>query len=382
MHVKRLFFAVVLTTILFSVIARADYVEVRRAANVRVDPNGDADTALRAELGTNLHLVESETQNGYYHVEDPQTGTQGWIYRSLVRRFPGNIPQPGATSASFHSTLGVPFPLNRCKIPYNETPQKKLSIESCGLQGNAGDNTGEAGQNPQKNDLCITGAAQPISISDLAQLQQEVDDSGMKYGNKRRGKSGPPLDRTPLTTLPPVGDSLQLGEGSLVTFVGYLSEAHYSPESASKDGESVNCGRSKHEEADIHVALGSKPGRIKKKDPDRLERLCKSISAEFIPHARPDVWDVSTLNQVSDLERPVRVTGHLFFDGSHEPCRNGKPLGTEPRRISSWEIHPVYTFEVCKFDDIKKCSATSKAAWQPISNADGIDLSEDDVEEP
>jgi hypothetical protein len=378
MQKARTLLIVIASVIAFTAVASADYVEVRKAANVRVEPNGDSETAFRAEIGANLHLMEAEAKNGYYHVEDTQTGKEGWIYRSLVRRFAGNVPEPGTGSASVHSTLGVPFPVTRCKIPYNETPQKKLSIESCGLQGNAEDKTGEAAQNPHKNDLCVTGVAQAIAIPDLAQLQQEVDDSGMKYGNKRRGKSGPPIDRTPLTTLPPVGDGLRLGEGSLVTFVGYLSEAHYSPESPSKDGESVNCGRSNHEDVDIHVALSSKPGRIKKKDPDRLDRLCKSISAEFIPHARPDAWDVSTLNQVSDLERPVRVTGQLFFDGSHEPCKDGKPVGTEPRRIASWEIHPIYTFEVCKFVDPKKCSATSKAAWQPISSADGIDFGEND----
>ena len=39
----------------------------------------------------------------------------------------------------------------------------------------------------------------------------------------------------------------------------------------------------------------------------------------------------------------VRMTGQLFFDGSHSPCINGH--GGPPRR-SIWEIHPVFAIEV------------------------------------
>jgi hypothetical protein len=220
--------------------------------------------------------------------------------------------------------------------------------------------------------------AQPITISDLVALQEEVDATGMDYGSKFQGKN-PPMDRTPLTTLPPLPNALRLEEDSLVTFVGYMADAHYSPSSETATGETVNCHKAKHDMADIHITLTTEAGKIKPKDPKRIEKLCKSISAEFIPHFRPAVWDVSTLNQVIDLERPVRVTGHLFFDASHEPCRDGKPVGSDPRRIAGWEIHPIYTFEVCKFDDIKKCTAANKSAWQPMSSATGIDLSEDDT---
>jgi hypothetical protein len=86
-------------------------------------------------------------------------------------------------------------------------------------------------------------------------------------------------------------------------------------------------------------------------------------------------------HQVSDLGRPIRVTGQLFFDASHEPYKEGKPVGSEPRWISSWEIHPIYTFEVCKFSNPKQCTATNTAAWRPVSKADGIDLGEEDDED-
>jgi len=376
---RRLFRTVMLLVLFLPLIARADYVEVGRAAKVYIESNRNSDVLFRAEVGTDLHLVESDTQNGYYHVEDSKTGTQGWIYRSMVRRFSGDIPQAETGSANPQSTFGQPFPLNRCTLPYNEQPQKGLAIETCGLQGDAKDRTPEAVQNPHKNNLCLTGVAQPIAFSDLAKLQQEVDDSGMEYGSKFQHKS-PPMDRSPLTKLPPLANGIQLEEGSLVTFIAYMADAHYSPSSASSKGESVNCSESQHEQADIHIALSSEPGKIKSKDPKRIEKLCRTVSAEFIPHARPAIWDGPTLNQVIDVERPVRVTGQLFFDASHEPCHDRKPVGSDPRRMTGWEIHPIYRFEVCKFTDIKKCSVTSTAAWQPMSKADGIALEVDDEE--
>jgi hypothetical protein len=78
---------------------------------------------------------------------------------------------------------------------------------------------------------------------------------------------------------------------------------------------------------------------------------CQSFTAEITPHFRPDEWLIlSTLHKTStktawdrivaqELDRPLRITGQMFFDGSHRPC-----VGEEgrPPRISVWEIHPVY----------------------------------------
>jgi hypothetical protein len=383
MHKRCLAATMILVLLFCAALAYADYVEVRKSASIHTDPSSKSAVAFRADVGTNLHLVEADTQNGYYHVEDLTTGDQGWLYRSFVRRFPGDIRKNG-TGTTTQGNLGARFPVDRCKAPYNEEPATGLAIEFCGLQGDASNGSAEAVQNLRKNNLCQTGTAQPVTISDLIELQAEVDDSGLVYGSRFRGKS-PPLDRSSLASLPPLKNGAKLGEGDLVTFVGYLSEAHYMPKSASKDdkkgGESVNCHKTQHETADIHLALNSGPGRIKPKDPLHQEKFCKTISAEFIPHLRPAVWNVDNLNLVTDAERPIRVTGQLFFDGSHEPCRSGKAATGDPQRIAVWEIHPVYTLEVCKFDDIKKCPTAGKSAWQPLSSADGINVGEDEQDQ-
>src|SRR5262249_56066168 len=66
-----------------------------------------------------------------------------------------------------------------------------------------------------------------------------------------------------------------------------------------------------------------------------------------------------------DLDRPLRITGQMFFDGSHRPC-----VGDEgrPPRISVWEIHPVYGIDVCKKKSLTACRANVDADWTPLSD--------------
>jgi hypothetical protein len=42
------------------------------------------------------------------------------------------------------------------------------------------------------------------------------------------------------------------------------------------------------------------------------------------------------------------------------PCKNGVPQGSNPKRVSLWEIHPIYSFEVCPSGD---CAT---GGWQPL----------------
>jgi len=53
-------------------------------------------------------------------------------------------------------------------------------------------------------------------------------------------------------------------------------------------------------------------------------------------------------SRVNEFQRPGRVTGHLMFDSSHSRCTRGKPVKGDPSRISLWEVHRIYNFEVCQ----------------------------------
>ncbi len=90
-------------TLAASLVCRADYLEVRRAALIKFDPAGDAGPIRRGVIGELLPLEDDDQTNGYYEVRlgDSQTG---WIYRTLVRRHPGDIPTEDDEGE-------IPFPL-------------------------------------------------------------------------------------------------------------------------------------------------------------------------------------------------------------------------------------------------------------------------------
>jgi len=88
--------------ICFSIVAvRADYLEVRRSAYIRAESNREAQVVERIEPGSYLDLLDDGRQsNGYYHVMIISQGRTGWIYRTLVRRYPGSIPEPAAETGT------------------------------------------------------------------------------------------------------------------------------------------------------------------------------------------------------------------------------------------------------------------------------------------
>jgi hypothetical protein len=119
-----------------------------------------------------------------------------------------------------------------------------------------------------------------------------------------------------------------------------------------RNGESVNCNHKTRPWNDVHIAL------VKSASTDE----CSSITAQISPHFRPDDWAPIALK---DLDRPVRITGQLFFDSAHTPCHNGvKP---RPRRQSVWEVHPVYRIEVCSTStSLSTCKANDDSKWKDL----------------
>ena len=56
------------------------------------------------------------------------------------------------------------------------------------------------------------------------------------------------------------------------------------------------------------------------------------------------VWDKGPSPMVVEgFRRP----GEPIMDGWEYFYSNGEPVGRNPKRISLWEIHPIYKFEVC-----------------------------------
>ena len=231
-----------------------------------------------------------------------------------------------------------------CASPGYPTPAPTNSpaIDAqCGLSG--GGSGPEGQQDMTKNNFCATGTPQEITVADLTSLQAHVvKNTSINFGSENKGtrKKGPTTNRAPLK---------KLGEGKLVALKAFVLIARQ------EGGESVNCGKNVPDGAlfhDIHISLVGSTD---------VEDECSSVVAEMSPHHRPDAWTHGNVEKVSKAKLPVRVTGQLYFDSSHFPCSNGQGAGEgNPKRVSLWEIHPIYKFEVCTAD----CDGAG--TWLPL----------------
>jgi len=239
-----------------------------------------------------------------------------------------NAMAPDTASAIKPSCLAPDFP-----------EPTALAIDAqCGNEGNGGK---EAAQNSVKNNFCPPSETPAdITIAAFQQLQKDVENnSSINFGS-----SGPTTDRSPLKTL---------GEGKLVTLKAFILKARQ------EGGESVNCKGHLLNETDktdfyhdIHISFVDDANKPQTGDAKAIsdKKECTGIVAEMSPHHRPDNWTADNVNKVVAAKALVRITGQQFFDSSHVPCSNGAPLGSNPKRISLWEIHPIYKFEVCTGD--------------------------------
>ena len=91
-----------------------------------------------------------------------------------------------------------------------------------------------------------------------------------KFGDRKHL----PPDRAPLHRITSENGT-PIGEGTLVQYVAFISEARHSNVSS---GESVNCTRRGAPKNDIHLDLNASLD----------EEQCQSVSAEMSPHFRPD----------------------------------------------------------------------------------------------
>jgi hypothetical protein len=250
--------------------------------------------------------------------------------------------------------INQPFNVG-CNLPFSGGQSHEID-QRCPNEGCAPRESDKA-QNMVKNNLCATGTPVQISPASIDKLQAAVDllvqQGQISYGND----TGPPqpADRAKLKRLSTVdagGHPVTLGEGDLVTLDAFVLDAkHDDTFPFGFKGESVNCKNSLLEWNDIHVALGESASA----------QECSSVTAEIIPHFRPDVWERFDSNACTSphVTRPlpvkgirVKITGQLFFDGSHKPNSCAAPApGGNPLRRSVWEIHPVYAIEV--FDTAK-----------------------------
>lgn len=240
----------------------------------------------------------------------------------------GGVPTTSTAAGHVIVQKGVFNPV--CTLPFAGV-RNASADDHCGMQGGSSDPAKQA-ESTSKNDFCeATKPPQTLSYQNLIDLQSQ---------SSNIPKSIP--DRSVVTAL---------GEGKYISYIAFVKDAHYSDVTA---GEAVNCNIAGNDTNDIHIVLVQDSG------PNVDE--CTSTTAEMSPHFRPPSWTPENIMKAS-AGHPVRVQGHLFYDGSHTPCTaHSRP---NPKRASLWEVHPVYSFDVCTQTTIAECQQ-STAEWTPL----------------
>lgn len=272
------------------------------------------------------------------------------------------LPVSGEAQKLKFKTCGKPLPLQL--KPFTHKPQR---IDY--LCGNTGCFKGAANdkQNAMKNNFCA-----PVTKLTTVTLKTFGDLGNASTNEPSIPKGEPPPSRAKLANIITVGNGAKLGEGKTVTFVGYVLDARHS--NVDKDeplkkgnGESVQCNLLGCAYNDIHITLAEDPNE---------KAFCNTIVAEIIPHYRPPAWDLFDSPDYAAFlkNHPVKISGQLFFDGSHVPCTSEGKAGFNPitkhddfERLALWEIHPIYAIDVCKHTQKSQCRASDPSAWFPFT---------------
>lgn len=91
-RIQQILAAAILLVVLVASAARADYLELRRNANIRYDPSSDAAILAHGKPGDRFTILNDGQQRSGYYLIELASGDEGWVYRTLGRRYPGDLP--------------------------------------------------------------------------------------------------------------------------------------------------------------------------------------------------------------------------------------------------------------------------------------------------
>ncbi len=279
-------------------------------------------------------LVKPAATSGYYHVRTVDNRL-GWVWgRNIVMASvlaaginPAGPPLPAAGSYAVDNAS--------CPAVGEHTVHGALAPYA---------DTSDAGlRNMAKRHIPVGAVEVTLTIASFRTLQHDVD---TKFADAHHTKTTFHPNRDGLTRLSVNGDTLS--EGRLVQLAAYLNGVR------PQGNESVNCAGTDGD--DIHLNVGPKGGTE-----------WGGVVVEMIPQLqRPAGWDAATLKQVMDAKLQVLVLGGLTYDNEHLVNDDAAhPNGTQPKRVSLWEIHPVTGFYVCAAGT---CDPAKPSEWTTLSS--------------
>jgi len=273
------------------------------------------------------------------------------------------LPAVASAKKSKFMKCGKPLPLQL--KPFTNKPQRiDFLCRNSGCHKSAANDK----QNAMKNNFCApVNKITPVTLKTFGDL----NDASNNEPSIPKGE--PPASRVKLANIITLGDGTKLGESKTVEFVGFVLDATHSNVDKNEpltkgNGESVQCNLLGCAFNDIHITLAEDPNET---------AMCRTVVAEIIPHYRPAAWDLFDSPDYTAFLKthPVKITGQLFFDGSHVACTSAGQAGFNPvrkatdfKRLALWEIHPIYAIDVCKNMDKSQCSAADASAWFPFTD--------------
>ena len=103
--------ATLIVLLLIAVPANANFLELRRNANVYRESNTASEQIGRLEFDGSLQIIRLQSdrrENGFHHIQLPDSGRPGWVHKSRTRLRPGNPRSVTLGDCDDHLTHGTP----------------------------------------------------------------------------------------------------------------------------------------------------------------------------------------------------------------------------------------------------------------------------------
>jgi len=327
----------------------------KKGTNLRPDPSTRFQAFTELPKDTNLILLEPAPEQGYFHVmtNDAQ---EGWVWKSNVST--PTIPAAGAAPPT--SPAGLAHPIGGFPECMGVTKLPDCSQETgCATAG-----TSKARLNGRKNTLPNTGGSPATMKHSIFKTLQAAVDTDPPVPTGRFSIVTEHVRNTRLKNISATGGPYS--EGDFVQLAGFIPRFKKpGPQGKARvlafaGAESVNCNLADPTENDIHIPIVS--GKTKASHHEHT-----SVTVEPIPHGRPADWTLEAFQHVQAKQFKVLVRGQLMYDNSHTPNPDPESTSSDPKRISSWEIHPVTAFLVCT-KPASQCDPDEASVWTALED--------------
>jgi hypothetical protein len=321
---------------------------VRKEVNLRDDSSPTANSQGLLRPGTLLRLLEPEVPRAGYARVQTSDGRSGWVSAEFVRPLEVLEVEERLEDLGGFSTLG-PEPGRFATLAATKC---SASFEQCPTAGCATRPEHRAANRRKRRFPKASAPRKAIDFATLRDLQAATDHLGVPQGEVLST-----ADRAKLKNIS-VGNRT-FSEGDAVILAGFLA-ADRTIRCGSR--ESVNCNFNNGangpcDKTDIHMPIVEQAGHLE----------VDGMVVEPVPQGKKvQFWTPPALAAAQQNQRLLKIVGALFYDSQHIVNTGG--AGTQPKRFTVWEIHPVSELFICTRAD-NACDPATAQDWAPLGES-------------